>query len=83
MNILYFARIREHIGKSSEEITLPEQATTVADVIDYLENHGDNYKNAFAEPDLIRAAVNDEYVPLDYKVSNTDELALFPPMTGG
>ncbi len=83
MNILYFARIREHIGKSSEEITLPERVTTVADVIEHLETLGDNYKNAFAEPDLLRAAVNDEYVPLDYNVSNTDELALFPPMTGG
>ncbi len=83
MNILYFARIREHIGKSSEKITLPDQVTTVADVIEYLESLGNNYQNAFAEPDLLRAAVNDEYVPLDYKISNADELALFPPMTGG
>jgi molybdopterin synthase sulfur carrier subunit len=83
MNILYFARIREHIGKSSEEVILPDQVTTVADVIEYLESLGNNYQNAFAEPDLLRAAVNDEYVPLDYNVSNADELALFPPMTGG
>lgn len=83
MNILYFARIREHIGKSSDDITLPDTVKTVADVIAYLEMLGDRYKNAFEEPDLIRAALNDEYVPLDHVVSNDDELALFPPMTGG
>ncbi len=83
MNILYFARIREHIGKSSDDVTLPENVKTVAGVIAYLETLGEHYKNAFEEPDLIRAAINDEYVPLDYKVSNSDELALFPPMTGG
>ncbi len=83
MNILYFARIREHIGKSSEEIALPDTVISVADVIAHLESLGQKYKNAFDEPDLIRAAVNDEYVPLDFKVSDDDELALFPPMTGG
>ncbi len=83
MNILYFALIREHIGKSSETIDLPDDILTVGDVIDHLETLGENYKNAFAQPDLIRASINDEYVNLDHKISKNDELALFPPMTGG
>lgn len=83
MNILYFALIREHIGKSSETIDLPSGINTVGGVIDYLEGQGDNYQIAFAQPDLIRAAVNDEYVGLDHAVSDADELAFFPPMTGG
>ncbi len=83
MNILYFARIREHIGKSVDEISLPTCVNTVADVIAHLETLGDHYRNAFEEPDLIRAALNDEYVPLTDSVDDEDELALFPPMTGG
>ncbi len=58
MNIFYFALIREHIGKSSETIELPSGISTVGDVIDHLETKGDNYKAAFAQPDLIRASVN-------------------------
>lgn len=83
MNILYFALIREHIGTSSEQIDLPDDVDNVDTLIKYLESKGDNYKAAFAQPDLIRVAVNDEYVGLDHKVSPNDEIAIFPPMTGG
>ena len=83
MNILYFALIRENIGKSSEEIDLPGDNNTVKSLIEHLENKGENYKSAFETPDLIRVAVNQEYVSLDHPVKNSDEVAIFPPMTGG
>ena len=83
MNLLYFAMIRENIGKSSETIDLPVDVKFVSELLTYLETKGDNYVSAFAQEDLIRVAVNQEYVGLDHAVSNDDEIAIFPPMTGG
>lgn len=83
MNILYFAMIRENIGKSSEDIDLPADVTTVDALITHLEKEGDNYVAAFSQSDLIRVAVNEQYVGLDHKIGNNDEVAFFPPMTGG
>lgn len=83
MNILYFALIRENIGHSSETIELPNDINDVNGLIKILEAKGDNYKAAFAQTDLIRVAVNQEYVNLDHTISSNDEVAFFPPMTGG
>ena len=83
MNIFYFALIREHIGTSSENIDLPTGVDTVDALLTHLENKGDNYKAAFAQSDLIRVAVNNEYVGLEHKITANDEIAIFPPMTGG
>ena len=83
MNILYFALIRENIGHFSETIDLPNDINNVNGLINYLEQKGDNYKAAFAQSDLIRVAINQEYVNLDHPISNNDEIAFFPPVTGG
>lgn len=83
MHLLYFARLREHIGQSSEEISLPGEVKTVADLLVYLRGCGAAYEKALADENLIRVAVNEVYVTFDHPVSDSDEVALFPPMTGG
>lgn len=83
MKILYFAWMRQRIGSSAETIDLPGDVTTVSDLVDWLVGRGENYGQAFARRDVIRAAVNQEYVRFDHPVSNADEIAFFPPVTGG
>ena len=83
MKILYFAWMRQRTGLSQEEIDLPETVTTVDTLVDWLETRGDGYRDAFAKREVIRAAVNQEYVQFDHPVANEDEIAFFPPVTGG
>ncbi len=83
MDILYFARIRENIGHATDRISLPEDVTTVGELVDHLRRQGENYQAAFANEALLRTAVNQAYVDFDHPVSDSDEVAFFPPMTGG
>mgnify|MGYP001378754302 CR=1 FL=1 len=83
MKILYFAWLRTQIGCSEETIDLPQEAKTVGDVLSFLETKGDAYKNALGGDKVIRVAINQDYADLDQPVTNQDELAIFPPVTGG
>lgn len=83
MKILYFAWMRQRIGVSQEEIALPDTVQTVDGLVDWLETRGDGYREAFIKRDVIRAAVNQEYVRFDHPVGDGDEIAFFPPVTGG
>ena len=83
MKILYFAWLREKIGHSEEDIDLPPSVTTVSDLLAWLEVRGDTYAQALSEKGVVRVAVNQEHVELDYPVKDQDEVALFPPVTGG
>ena len=81
--ILYFARMRQIIGKSEEEITIPADVTTVSRLIDFLKDRDDAYVSAFADPRIIRAAINQVHAPLDASIKGAHEIAFFPPVTGG
>ena len=83
MKLLYFAWLRTKIGTGSEEIEPPEGVADVAGLLDWLEGRGDGYADALADRSLVRVAVNQEYVAPDHPVAPGDEIALFPPVTGG
>jgi molybdopterin synthase sulfur carrier subunit len=83
LDLLYFAWVREAIGRDGERIEPPAEARTVADLIDWLAARGDGYACAFADRARLRAAVDQRFVPLDAAIAGAREVAIFPPVTGG
>ena len=83
MTLLYFAWFRTKIGQSGEEIALPAGVTTVRGLIDWLKGRGPGYADALADLSVVRVAVNQEFADLDHAIADGDEVALFPPVTGG
>ena len=83
MKLLYFAWVRQKVGKGEEDFALPPQVKTVADLILLLRNRGAGYAEVFGDASRIRAALNQEHVQFDAMVADGDELAFFPPVTGG
>ena len=83
MVVKYFSWIKEYIGKAEEVIDLPADITTIKELISYLENLNDDYRLAFEKKNLIKIAINKSYSSLDDKIDNNDEIAFFPPVTGG
>ena len=83
MKIIYFAWVRERIGKSEEDISLPDSVKTVSDLLLHLKGVGEEYEAALAIPKVIRVAINQEHVEHNELIARAREIALFPPMTGG
>ena len=83
MKILYFAWLRQRIGVDSEEIAAPEGVHDVAGLIDWLKTRGPGYDDALSDLSAIRVAVNQSYAKPADAVRAGDEVALFPPVTGG
>jgi sulfur-carrier protein len=83
MKIKYFAWLKERIGKAEEEITLPLNVITIADLIDFLIGKDEAYAYAFEKKELIRAAINQKHVKPTATLDGAVEVAFFPPMTGG
>ncbi len=83
MKILYFAWLKEKIGMSEEEILLPSTVTTAGDLFAWMRTRGPGFAAALAEGNAVKVAVNHVYAQLKDPVSDTDEIAFFPPVTGG
>jgi molybdopterin synthase sulfur carrier subunit len=83
INILYFARIKESVNYSSENIDLPNDVATVTALKNYLALRGENWANLFNGKQVIRAAINHVLVDDMAKINAGDEVAFFPPVTGG
>jgi molybdopterin synthase sulfur carrier subunit len=83
VKLLYFAWLRTRIGRGEEEIEVPAEVATVADLLAWLAGLGGGYAEALARPELVRVAVNQEFAGPGTPVAPGDEVALFPPVTGG
>jgi len=83
LKVLYFARLRESLGISAEEIALPGDVSNIAGLMGFLAARGGVWQQEFAGCRLVRAAVNQELVPDTAKIKSGDEIAFFPPVTGG
>jgi molybdopterin synthase sulfur carrier subunit len=83
MRVLYFAWIRERVGKPEEEIELPASVATVGELMQWLAKRGEEYAHAFGNPKVVRAAIDKTHAEPAAKITDAREVAFFPPMTGG
>ena len=77
MDVLYFAWVREGVGKGQERVDPPAAVVTVADLIDWLGH------DMLRDKTKLRAAIDQQFVPLDTPLGKAREVAIFPPVTGG
>ena len=83
IKVLYFARIKEAVNYSTEDIDLPSDITTVTALKKYLSLRGENWANLFNGKQVVRAAINHALVDDLAAIKTGDEVAFFPPVTGG
>ena len=83
MRLLYFAWVKDKAGIAVEEIAVPQDVATIAELIVWLKTRGPEFANAFARSEVIRAAIDQIHVRHDAKIAGAREIAFFPPVTGG
>jgi len=83
VKVLYFAALREQLGTTAEEIELPEGVSTVAALRAHLRGRGGAWERALADGKLVRMAVNQDMAQPAAAIRAGDEVAFFPPVTGG
>jgi len=83
IKLRYFAWVRERVGKPEEDIDVPAGVTTVGELMTWLASRGEEYAHAFANPKIIRAAIDRTHVKPQNPIGKASEIAFFPPMTGG
>jgi molybdopterin synthase sulfur carrier subunit len=83
MKLLYFAWVRERVGKPEEDVEPPAGVRTVGELVAWLSGRGEEYAYAFENAKVIRAAIDRNHVKPDAQIAGAREIAFFPPMTGG
>ena len=83
LTVLYFARLRETLGVAQERMALTPAISTVAMLLDHLRSRGGHWQTALAPSQPFRVAVNHDLADAATALSDGDEVALFPPVTGG
>ena len=81
--LVYLSWVREMIGHSEEEVELPDNVTTVGDLVHFLRDHGETHRAVMEHESVIRFAVDHEAAELGDSIVGAKEIAVFPPMTGG
>ena len=81
--VLYFARLAEELGLKSEQIELPANCQTVADLVALLRDRGEPFDSTFGGKTQVLVAINQEMSEPGADISDSDEIAFFPPVTGG
>lgn len=83
INILYFARFRDELGIASEQIELPQEVTTLSTLCDWLRDQDEKKAAIFAADRKILMSINQAMAHLEQTLNDGDEVAFFPPVTGG
>jgi len=83
LSILYFAWLRERVGVAEETLSPPDSVSTVADLIAYLAELDQRHAASFQNRETVRCAVNQEFAEVTTILRPGDEIAFFPPVTGG
>lgn len=83
ITILYFAWVRERLGKDQEIVDLPDELVTVADLIAHLRESSADHREVLENLEKLRFALDQDFVLLDRTIGSAKELAIFPPVTGG
>ena len=83
MKVLYFAWIKVRVGVGEEDITVPADIATVGALIQWLKQRSAGHQTAFDDLTAVRVAVNQDFATLDAPIAPNDEVAFFPPVTGG
>ena len=83
MKILYFSWIKDKIGKTHEDIQIKDNIKTIDDLIAYLMKSDESYEEVFKDTSSIKVSINMETADFKDQINNNDEVAFFPPMTGG
>ena len=83
MKVLYFAWLRTRVGSAEEEVSPPAGVRDVRALLDWLKTRSPGHAEAFKDLSVVRVAVNQTYVQPDHPVKPGDEIAIFPPVTGG
>ncbi len=83
MKAVYFAWVRERVGKAEEDLNPPPTVATIEDLVAWLSGRGENYAYAFEKPSMVRAAIDRVHARRNAPIVGAKEIAFFPPMTGG
>ncbi len=83
LNIVYFAWVKERLGKGHEAMEIPSDLDTISDLVELLSKQAPEYKSVFADLTKLRFALDQEFTSIDASINSAEELAIFPPVTGG